>query len=495
MKNAIILFIFIIIFTTFNVWSAPSINEAFLKNINTDADETSCTLTGNGKLLVFARKPVGSNNGDLFFTEFKNGKWTEVMPLTDLNSDADEMSPHISSDGKLILFSSDRQGSLKDNSVEKPSYDIYYSEKKGDTWEKPVLLFGAVNTRDDEINPHLSKNGKILYFTRVRFNDANNSKIIKVRNKNDSWEDVQTAKISYNSIVDIYMLKSSYFKPGFYITGFKKKNTEKREIFYSDDSGKNIYSINGGSPSGDEMSICELNKKSLIVSSNENGIEGSYDFYIRKVSGVLKKATPSTFFLKIENNEYENPDGIKIKILYFSSLGKNSWPEKSEIKTPDESGAITLSADPEVKRILVLPGESDMKPFSVEFLTANDSLSTATIKVETAPENDFIIKPVYYEFNSCKLLLKDIPYIHELINYMRENENVSISIEGYSDGIGSYRSNLDISVKRAEKIRDYLIKEGISKDRIETKGHGYVKNKNHDTSQYNRRVEFIFSNQ
>jgi outer membrane protein OmpA-like peptidoglycan-associated protein len=316
-----------------------------------------------------------------------------------------------------------------------------------------------------------------------------------VRQKNDSWEDVQTAAISGNRIVDIYMLKPSYYKPGFYLTGFKKKNSENRELFYADDSGMNIYSINGSPLSGDEISICELNKRTLIVSSNANGIDGSYDFYLRKVSEILKKASPSTFYLNIENKGYDNPDGIKIKVLYFTSMNKNAWPEKSEIMTPDNSGSINLIAEPDVKRILVLPGESDMKLFNVEFLTANDSISTATIKIEPSQEKEFIIKPVYYEFNSCEIHLKDIPYIHELINYLRENADIKISIEGYSDGTGSYRSNLDISLKRAEKLRDYLIREGISKDRIETKGHGYIKDKGPDTSQYNRRVEFNLTQQ
>lgn len=496
MKNLIILILFFIMsLPVVNVLAAPSVNESFLKNINTEADETSCTISANGKLFVFIRKPKNSSNGDIYFTEFKHGKWTEVKPATDLNSDADEMSPFISSDGKLILFSSDRQGSLKDSSAEKPSYDIYYSERKGTGWDKPVLLFGAVNTPDDEINPCLTKNGKVLYFTRVNVSDRTKSTVIKVRNKKDFWEDIQTAEISGNGIVNIYMLKKSDYKSGFYITGSKKTGPGRKKLFYSDDSGKNIFSISDTASSGDELTLCELNKKTLVVSSDENGIEGSYDFVIRKVSDSLKKASPSTLHLKIENNGYSNPDGIKIKILYFTSIAKDSWPEKSEIRTPDETGSIIFSADPEIKRILVLPGQPDMKPFNVEFLTENDSISTATIKVEAVTDKEFVLKPVYFEFNSCEMSLKDLPYIHELIDYLRINENIKISIEGYSDGIGTYRSNLDMSIKRAEKVREYLIKKGINKDRIITKGHGYKKDNSPDTSQYNRRVEFIFINQ
>jgi Tol biopolymer transport system component len=124
--------ILIIMLTALKSWTAPLINKSFLKKINTDGDETSCALSGNGKLFIFSRKPKGSSNFDLYYTEYKRGKWTEVKAAADINSDADEISPYLPYDGKFILFSSNRQGSLKDSSAEKPSYDIYYSERNGE---------------------------------------------------------------------------------------------------------------------------------------------------------------------------------------------------------------------------------------------------------------------------------------------------------------------------------------------------------------------------
>lgn len=489
MKKVIILYLLVILsYPVFTAMAAQTVDDSFLKSINTEADETSCTISANGKLFIFIRKPKNNTNGDIYYTEFKSGRWTEAEPATDLNSEADETSPFISQNGNFILFSSNRPGSLKDSSSEKPSYDIYYSERKGDGWEKPALLFGAVNTPDDEINPCLAEGGKTLYFTRIKFNNSSDSKIIKVRNTSDIWEDVQTAEISDNRIADVYMLKKSENKPGFYFTGQKKKESTKKQLFYSDETGKNIYSM--GSSAGDEITLCELNKNTLVVSTNENGAGGSYDFVIKKVSEEIKKESPSTYTLKFENSGYNNTDGIKIKILYFKSAAKDSWPERSEIMSPDNTGTIVISADPDIKRILVLPGQQDMKPFNVEFYTENDSISTYTIKVESLPDRQFILRPVYFNFNSCEISIKDIPYIHELIDYLRINEKIKISIDGYADGFGTYRSNIDISTRRAEKISDYLVKNGISKERITTKGHGYTKDKSRDTSQYNRRVEF-----
>jgi len=113
------------------------------------------------------------------------------------------------------------------------------------------------------------------------------------------------------------------------------------------------------------------------------------------------------------------------------------------------------------------------------------------VKIEPSEEKEFSVKPVYFNFNSTDLLVTDIPYLHQLIEHLRKNADLQISLEGYSDGIGSYKTNLDISLRRAEKIKEYMVKAGIKKDRIRTKGFGYINDINPGTSQNKRRVETI----
>jgi len=502
MKNIIIrqlsLLLMIIILSASQLRADSLINDSFLKNINTNGDETSCSITGDGKYFLFAKKAKDQPGSNLYFSEFKDGKWSEAKASSELNSDADDISPYISPDGKLVLFSSNRQGSLKNNSADKPSYDIYYSEKKDGVWSKPELLFGTVNTTDDEVNPFMTKEGNVLYFTRLQSNDNSKATIIKVYNKDDSWEDIQTSEISRNSFANIYMYKKSLHREGSYFTGSKKVDLKNRDVFYAEGREDDISELNimqdGVNTPGDEISITELSKDSIIISSNQNGIENSYDFSLKKINSksiapAIKNELPKILSIKVESENYSNPEGIKIKVLFFSSLKKNSWPLNTEFKTPDSSGMISISVSPDIKRVLLLPGTSGMKSFSVEFLTKKDSASTATIKIEPSRDKEFTAKPVYFNFNSSELRITDIPYIHELIDYLRQNKSFRVSLEGYSDGIGSYKANLDMSVRRAEKLKEYIIKAGISKSRIRTKGFGYIKEKTPETSQYSRRVE------
>lgn len=501
MKNIIIkqsAIIILMILAISTLQAASIVNESFLKKINTAGDETSCAMTENRKLFIFARKPAEKDNSDLYIAEFKNGKWTDAAAAVELNSDSDELSPYISPDGKFILFSSNRPGSLKNSTASNPSYDIYFSEKQSGAWTKPELLFGAVNTRDDEFNPYITKDGDLLYITRSRFNDSSRTTIVKVNYTNDAWEGVSTADISRNTDFDIFMYNTSSYRSGAYISGFKKGVSTSRDIFYSDESGSKITEpASTAGPintTADEVSVTELSKDSIIVSSDA---AGNFDFHIKKIRPAkikdlpAKKQLPETFYIKVESENYKDTMGIKLNILYFSSLKKDSLPVRTEIMSPDSSGMISITSDPDTARILALPGDSGIKPFAVEFLTKNNIITATSVKIESSEEKEFSVKPVYFDFNSSEILITDIPYLHQLIEHLRKNEDLQISLEGYSDGIGSYKANFDISLRRAEKIKEYIIKAGIKKNRIRTKGFGYINDNNPGTSQNKRRVETI----
>lgn len=74
------------------------------------------------------------------------------------------------------------------------------------------------------------------------------------------------------------------------------------------------------------------------------------------------------------------------------------------------------------------------------------------------------------------------------------NPTIKIKVQGHTDSIGSEQYNLDLSPKRADAVRDYLIKRGVGADRLIAKGLGEsVPIATNDTPEgraENRRVEF-----
>ncbi|RAW01270.1 OmpA family protein [Pseudochryseolinea flava] len=83
--------------------------------------------------------------------------------------------------------------------------------------------------------------------------------------------------------------------------------------------------------------------------------------------------------------------------------------------------------------------------------------------------------------------------LDEVVQMMKENSKIEIQLEGHTDNVGSPKANLDLSQKRVDAVKKYLVEKGISKGRIQTKAFGGSQPlKNEQTPEakaLNRRVE------
>ncbi len=81
------------------------------------------------------------------------------------------------------------------------------------------------------------------------------------------------------------------------------------------------------------------------------------------------------------------------------------------------------------------------------------------------------------------------------VTILKEQPQRSIRIEGYTDSSGTESSNLDLSQRRADAVRDFLIDNGISPRRITARGYGKAAPVASNTTlagrRENRRVEVI----
>ena len=93
------------------------------------------------------------------------------------------------------------------------------------------------------------------------------------------------------------------------------------------------------------------------------------------------------------------------------------------------------------------------------------------------------IKPKYY------------PLLDQVVGILKKNPNMRLEIQGHTDNIGSASYNQELSQKRAEAVREYLMKAGISPSRLKAVGYGFRKPvASNDTPQgraKNRRVELL----
>lgn len=147
------------------------------------ASYTHPALSADGKLMVFASNRQGTLGGmDLFVTMLKDGEWSEPVNMGDaVNSRSNELFPYLDSENNLYFSSDGIQGF--------GGYDIYVCRFRSNTWEKPVNLQPPINTKWDDIAFTVERSsGKTAFYT-VRQNMGKKSQQLHMISMNESIPD------------------------------------------------------------------------------------------------------------------------------------------------------------------------------------------------------------------------------------------------------------------------------------------------------------------
>ena len=100
---------------------------------------------------------------------------------------------------------------------------------------------------------------------------------------------------------------------------------------------------------------------------------------------------------------------------------------------------------------------------------------------------------VYFDFDQYTLSSKSIQTLRSIAQVMEDNKDLEITVSGHADERGTREYNLALGQRRGESVRDYLLLNGISKNRITVKSYGeeypLVKGSNESSWAKNRRAE------
>jgi len=131
--------------------------------VSTENNEAFPTISNNNNLYFF-RNCKGEQGCEIFVSKFQNGKVEEPRNLGSLvNSKKHDCDPAIAIDESCLLFCvRDREDGLGKN-------DLYISFKKKDgTWTKSINMGPTINSEAEEITPHLTADKKFLFFASNR---------------------------------------------------------------------------------------------------------------------------------------------------------------------------------------------------------------------------------------------------------------------------------------------------------------------------------------
>lgn len=210
-------------------------------------------------------------------------------------------------------------------------------------------------------------------------------------------------------------------------------------------------------------------------------VEFAYaETYIESLKGGKSKTTSSEalsypgridYYLSlIEKNVYSDNDGDGIPCYKEIELGLN-------------------------------PNMFDGKEISFGMKKEEETVSTQKEEIkkereEVSPLNQPV--RVHFYFNRADIKKEYLPYLNVVAKFLKMHRDVKVKIAGYTDSIGSKDYNDKLALKRAESVKNYLVKNGVEPSRIFIEGVGkdkYLTSNDNPIDRFtNRRAEFYVIN-
>lgn len=117
---------------------------------------------------------------------------------------------------------------------------------------------------------------------------------------------------------------------------------------------------------------------------------------------------------------------------------------------------------------------------------------------EVKADSSIILSNIFFDFDKSDLLPESFNELDRLNNQLNEYSDLSIIIEGHTDNMGTFEYNMDLSLRRARAVVEYLRTQGLPEERIKYEGYGYTRpltdNRDESGRQLNRRVAFRINN-
>lgn len=140
-------------------WSQPQLMPGPL---NDQYEIVYPTVQMDGTIHFVSWSRPGSEGGDIFVSELKDGQYTQPQRVAEVNTPRSDADPEISPDGQFMFLTSQRSGGLG-------HYDLYVFKKNKDgKWGEAIHLGPAINSASMDSDPILSPDGQTLYFSSDR---------------------------------------------------------------------------------------------------------------------------------------------------------------------------------------------------------------------------------------------------------------------------------------------------------------------------------------
>ncbi|WP_452601073.1 OmpA family protein [Pontimicrobium sp. MEBiC06410] len=432
--------------------------QPFPESINTESHESNATFTRDGKTMYFNRTNKDrTKTGEkriahikIYKAELVDGTWTNVTALPFTSNEYSTEHPALSKDEKTLYFASDMPGTLG-------SFDIYKVAINDDgTYGEPENLGSKINTKHREQFPFIS-DVDVLYFASNGHQGFGGLDVFRSNMVNGNFDTPVNLGSSINSSMDdfAYVIREKENK------GYVSSNRSGFDRLYGYAREENILTKYLVAGIVQDKNSQELLPGSLVTLMDERG-------------NVIQDSIvgdDATYLFKIEPNKKYKVRGTR----------KAYIPQDVEFST-DSKGKINHNI------YLILESYADAE---------------AKVRENEKGEVQVQLEKIFFDFDKSNIREDAAKQLDVLVSLMKKYEYMEIEVSAHTDARGNDQYNLDLSKARAASTLEYIVSQGINRNRLRSIGYGELQPLNKcdkegicsdEEYDVNRRCEFKIIN-
>lgn len=405
---------------------------------------------------------TGMKNADVFFSK-KNekGEWERPEPVEgELNTEFDEGIVAFSPDAQTMYLTKARRELNAPTSVE-----IYTSTRSDAKWSAPVKFEITADTLSTFGHPAVSPDGEYLYFVSDMPGGYGGKDIWRISLKERQGSLVNLGPdINTEGNDDFPYVRSD---GSLYFSSDGHPGMGGLDIFRAttvgDPADLRWKVENMGFPinsAGDDFGITFGKGEDGFFSSNRGDARGYDHIYSFEYDPVR---------ITIEGLVMDK-DEEPVKNAIIRIVG-NDGSNQKEVARNDGSFSFALQRG--VKYVM-LAGAKGYLNQKQEF-ASDSTMEDANYWVEfilPSISKPSVVENIFYDYDKADLRPESKTALNELIAVLHDNPNVTIEMASHTDRWGSDAYNINLSERRAKSVVDYLVENGISRDRLQPHGYG-----------------------
>lgn len=430
--------------------------------LGTDCDQIYYTSTTEKATGDKKSEITGMKNADVFFSK-KNekGEWERPEPVEgELNTEFDEGIVAFSPDAQTMYLTKARRELNAPTSVE-----IYTSTRSDAKWSAPVKFEITADTLSTFGHPAVSPDGEYLYFVSDMPGGYGGKDIWRISLKERQGSLVNLGPdINTEGNDDFPYVRSD---GSLYFSSDGHPGMGGLDIFRAtavgDPADLRWKVENMGFPinsAGDDFGITFGKGEDGFFSSNRGDARGYDHIYSFEYDPVR---------ITIEGLVMDK-DEEPVKNAIIRIVG-NDGSNQKEVARNDGSFSFALQRG--VKYVM-LAGAKGYLNQKQEF-ASDSTMEDANYWVEfilPSISKPSVVENIFYDYDKADLRPESKTALNELIAVLHDNPNVTIEMASHTDRWGSDAYNINLSERRAKSVVDYLVENGISRDRLQPHGYG-----------------------